>query len=239
MLPFGRDEIQKARMSLRLSTQTLVASALLFLAAGCKDRDVVVYRTAKEGPAPSATATAQKMPPPSTDKLPDGHPPIDGSAAPVATAPNGSAMGALPGSAVAQGNALKWTAPAHWQAKAAGSVRKGSYAIPGENGAAGDLSITAFPGDTGGLHANINRWRGQVGLAPASNAEIDQSVEHLDVNGLHVELVEMVGPSGIRLLGAIVPHQQETWFFKLTGPDALIAGEKAAFRAFVQTVQVR
>lgn len=226
-------------MSLRFSTQTLLGSLLLLFVAGCKDRDVTVYRTAKEGPAPSAS-TAAKAPPPSTDRLPDGHPPIDGMSTNVgSTAPDGSAMGALPSSAVAQGNALKWSAPAHWQERAPGSVRKGSYTIVGDHGASGDLGITAFPGDTGGLHANINRWRGQIGLAAAGNTEIEQSIEHLNVNDLHIDFVEMVGPSGIRLLGAIVPHENSTWFFKLTGPDALIARERAAFRDFIHTIQVR
>lgn len=221
----------------RFSTQTLVAATLLFT-AGCKDRDIVVYRTAKETPPPAA---AQRQPAPSTNTLPDGHPPIGAGApavGPVATAPDGSAMGALPGSAVAAGNALVWTAPAAWQAKNPGAVRKGSYAINGPEGA-GDLSVTAFPGDTGGLHANLNRWRSQIGLPNAAPAELDQSIEHIDSNGLHIEFVEMAGPSGIRLLGAIVPHGSETWFFKLTGPDALIARERAAFREFLNTIKVR
>lgn len=226
-------------MLLRFSTPTLVVATLL-LTAGCKDRDIVVYRTAKET-RPAPAATTPPAPAAMSGTLPDGHPPIGANApavGPVATAPDGSAMGALPSSAVAAGNALVWTAPESWQPKNPGSVRKGSYAINGPEGA-GDLGITAFPGDTGGLHANINRWRGQVGLPAASGAEIDRSVEHIDVNGLHIDFVEMVGPSGIRLLGGIVPHQNETWFFKLTGPDALIARERDAFRAFLLTVKVR
>lgn len=223
-------------MSLRFSTQTLVVAALL-LTAGCKDRDIVVYRTAKETRAPAPTMPAAMA----SGTLPDGHPPIGADApavGPVATAPDGSAMGALPGSAVALGNALAWTAPAGWQEKNPGSVRKGSYAINGPEGSA-DLSVTAFPGDTGGLHANLNRWRGQIGLPPAGAADLDKSVEHIDANGLHIDFVEMAGPNGIRLLGAIVPHGSETWFFKLTGPDALVARERAAFRDFLTTIRVR
>lgn len=219
---------------LRFSTQTLAVSLVLIL-TGCKDREIVAYRTPKEGPPPAA----QKLPAVSTDQLPAGHPPIGDTNSGGSTAPDGSAMGALPGSAVAAGNALAWTAPAHWQPKAPGAVRKGSYAIVGDGSAPGDLSITAFPGDTGGLHANVNRWRGQIGLSPASPADIDKSIEHIDVNGLHIDFVEMAAPGGLRLLGAIVPHGSETWFFKLTGPDALIATEKPAFREFINTIKVR
>lgn len=224
-------------MLLRFSTQTLVVAAVL-LSAGCKDREISSYRIPKE-PAPAAAAP--KLAAPSSQQLPDGHPPIGGAAGGAETAPaaGGSSMGALPSGAVAAGNALTWTAPAHWQAKAPGMVRKGSYTLVGEAGATGDLGITAFPGDTGGLHANINRWRGQIGLAPAGNAEIEAAIEHIDANGLHLDFVDLVGPQGVRLLGAIVPFNQETWFFKLTGPDALIAKERAAFRDFIQTIKPR
>lgn len=231
-------------MSLRrFSTQTLVASVILL--AGCRDREVVSYRAPRDSAPPPVerpkTATAGAA----QGQLPDGHPPIDGASAGAPDAgPGGNAMAAagLPAGSVSQTNALTWTAPANWQERAPGSIRKGSYTIPGEGGATADLSITAFPGDTGGLHANVNRWRGQIGLAPIGDAEVEKSIEHLDANGLHLDVVEIAGTTGspsMRLLGAIVPHQGETWFFKLTGPDALVASQREAFRTFLTTVKAR
>ncbi|MBI5423211.1 MAG: hypothetical protein HZA32_03940 [Opitutae bacterium] len=226
----------------RFSTQTLVAAALLL--AGCRDKEVVSYRAPRDS-APPVERPKKTMPGATAQgELPDGHPPIGGAAA-TASAPaadGGMAAAGLPAGAVTKNNALVWTAPAAWQERAPGSIRKGSYTVPGEGGAVGDLSITAFPGDTGGLHANVNRWRGQIGLAPLADAEVEKSIEHLDVNGLHIEFVEMVGTSGnppMRLLGAIVPYQKETWFFKLTGPDALVASQREAFRTFLTTIKVR
>lgn len=227
----------------RFSTQTLVAATLLL--AGCRDKEVVSYRAPRDASAPTAERPKMAMGNAAAQgQLPDGHPPIGGAntGAPAAPAAGGGmAAAGLPDGAVSKNNALTWTAPMQWQERAPGSIRKGSYTIPGD-GANGDLSITAFPGDTGGLHANVNRWRGQIGLAPVGNAEVEKSVEHLDVNGLHIDLVEMVGTSGNppnRLLGAIVPYQQETWFFKLTGPDALVASQREAFRTFLTTIKVR
>jgi hypothetical protein len=224
-------------MSLRrFSTQTLVASLLLF--AGCKDREVVAYRAPRDSAAPverpKMAAGANQ------GQLPEGHPPIGST--PAAPAGDGMAAAGLPAGAVSKNNALVWTAPSHWQERAPGSIRKGSFTVTGEGGATGDLSITAFPGDTGGLHANVNRWRGQIGLPNISDAEVEKSITHLESNGLHMELVEMVGTSGnppMRLLGAIVPYEKETWFFKLTGPDALVAANRDAFRTFLSTVKPR
>lgn len=225
-------------MSLRrFSTQTLVV-LLVTLVAGCDDRKITAYRAPKDAVAALPAAATGG---PNTNDLPPGHPPIGGTPATAPADPNAPMAGAqLPGGAglplVAGDNAIVWTAPAHWIAKPAGSIRKGSYTVPGDGGAAADLSVTAFPGDTGGLFANVNRWRGQVGLAPIAESQLQSSLEHLDANGFHIEIVTLAGP-GNSLLGAIVPYNGQTWFFKMAGPAAIITREKAGFVEFLRTVK--
>lgn len=139
----------------------------------------------------------------------------------------------------AGGGELKWTAPPHWQSKTASSMRKATYLIVGADGATADLSVTAFPGAVGGELANVNRWRGQLQLPPLAEAELDGAVSRITVNGLHVTLVDLTGGPADkpqRMLGAIVPSNGANWFFKLTGPAILVANEKSAFLAFVQTL---
>ncbi len=214
------------------SPACLVLLALL-LSSGCRDREITAYRAPKEkAPVtpPAASAT-------NTNDLPPGHPPI-GAAAPAdsATPPPTMANTAVP---TASGDGLKWTAPAAWAVKTGSSMRRGSYAIKGDGGEA-DLSITAFPGATGGLEANLNRWRGQVGLTPQSPAEVTAAVEKFTANGLDFLVVDYAGNAGgtvTRLIGAIVPYGGNSWFFKLTGPDALVAAQKTAFLDFLKTVK--
>lgn len=219
-------------MMLRLSTLWLASATLLF--TSCRDREITAYRAPKD-PAPTVSTA---LPAPATmaaqGQLPEGHPPIGQPASDP-----GAMTGTVP---TAPGGALVWTAPAHWTAKSLGSMRKGSYSLSGENGATADLAITAFPGDTGGLFANVNRWRGQIGLPPIEASQLASNVEHLDVNEFHIDLVSCVGTASgqpTALLGAIVPHQGETWFFKLVGPAALVEKEKTAFREFLQTIKAR
>jgi hypothetical protein len=213
-------------------------ACLLALSTGCKDKKVVAYRIPKEPVATQATPNPAAAT--STNELPEGHPPIGPSQAAPPSAPGG--MGAMPDGQpvnVASGNALAWTAPSHWQTKPPGTIRKGSYNIPGKDGATADFAITAFPGDTGGLFANINRWRGQIGLPAITEDKLEANVEHLDTGKFHIDVVDMLGSvngQATRVLGAIVPHGRETWFFKMTGPDALVAGERENFRAFLQTI---
>lgn len=139
----------------------------------------------------------------------------------------------------ASGAELTWTAAAHWTAKPASAMRKGSYAIKG-GGAEADLSVTAFPGSTGGLLANLNRWRGQISLAPLAENQLGAESVHLDVGPLHLDVVDFAGNAGgqpTRIIGAVVPYGNDTWFFKLMGPDVLVAQEKKAFMNFLQTIK--
>ena len=118
-------------------------------------------------------------------------------------------------------------------------MRKATYTIAGD-GAEADLSITAFPGDVGGELANVNRWRGQVGLGDLTAAQLAGATQHFDANGLHLTVVDYPGQGAAaaqRLLGAIVPVGSETWFFKLLGPAALVGREREAFMEFLKSIR--
>ena len=206
----------------------------LLLLGGCRDREITAYRAPKD---PVATAPAPTAGSANTNDLPRGHPPVGLPSEAVAKEGDTMANTAVPTGS----DSLIWTAPAAWAVKANGPMRKGSYTVKG-NGAEADFSITAFPGDTGGLLANLNRWRGQVSLPPLAEAQLGASVEHLDLGSLHAEVVDFAGSANgapTRLLGAVVPVNGVTWFFKLMGPATLVAQEKPAFLAFLRTVRPR
>ena len=212
-------------MAARHTLPALAALTLLFVA--CRDPKVTAYRVPKEKDPQMAPATTTG----------------DATAAPAASAavPSpagpGGTMAATP-VATASGAGLIWTAPASWKVKAASAMRKGSYTV-GDAGAEADLSITAFPGDVGGELANINHWRGQVSLPPLAEADVAANVTRLNENGLAITIVDAAGADvgAQRVLGAIVPFQGATWFFKLLGPDAAVAQARPEFLAFVKTVK--
>ena len=204
------------------SRPTVFAALSLILLIGCKEREIATYR-------------APKDPPPAMPGMP---PASDAATTPSAPGDQSMANTAVP---TAAGSDLVWTAPATWTAKPNGPMRKGSFSVKGDGGDA-DLSITAFPGSTGGLLANVNRWRGQLGLAPFGEDEMETHAVHVDAGDLHMVVVDFAGNSGAksaRILGAIVPHDTDTWFFKLMGPDALVESQKPAFLEFLHTVKSR
>jgi len=210
-----------------------LALASPLILAACRDPKVTTYRVPKDNEPPPQAAQP--------GNLPADHPPVaaGGTAPAAAPAPAGGAMAGTP-VATAAGISLAWTAPAHWQPKAGSSMRKGTYAIAGEGTATAELAITAFPGDVGGEVANVNRWRGQIQLPPFPDAEVAKTVMRVSANGLAVTIVDLANPAlnpPVRVLGAMVPFEGATWFFKLTGADALVAKEKPAFLDFIKTVK--
>lgn len=212
-----------------------VAAAAAVLAVvcftGCRERDVTAYRAPKD-----RAAAAPAGPVAMSGALPDGHPPLD-SAAPPAQPGGGMAGTTMP---TAEGEDLTWTAPAGWTAAPGRAMRKGSFIVTGASGTA-DVAITAFPGDVGGELANVNRWRGQMQLPPIAAAELEPAFTRFESHGLRFAVVDLAGggDGGSRMISALVPHGGATWFFKMTGPDALVAGEKPAFLEFLHSVQPR
>jgi len=203
-------------MSSRLFPIGIAAAALLL--AACGEEKVASYMVPKEK---------------------DPELPMAGADAGAPQAPGAGASMADTSVPTAGGDSLAWQAPAGWAAKAASAMRKGSFSVPGDGGES-DLSITAFPGDVGGELANVNRWRGQVGLTPLGPEGLDASVSRFEANGLAFTLVDLSGQgeAGAKaILGAIVPHAGSTWFFKLTGSGPLVRGSKAAFIDFLHTVK--
>ena len=199
------------------ATRTLLLTLLLALTA-CRDPKVAVYQIPKEPDAPPAQVAAASP-----------HPGMAGA---------GDMANATV--ATAEGPSLVWTAPAHWRTKTGSTMRKGSYAIGPESGPAADLAITAFPGNVGGDLANVNRWRAQLQLPPIAGAELAGVLIPTEANGLKILVTDILGgpaDNPQRMLGAIVPFNGATWFFKLVGPDALVAAEKPAYLAMLQTVK--
>ena len=231
----------------RIRLIPLLTAGLLF--ASCKDTKISSYRVPKESDSNAgSTPPAASVPTTSTNEpasdargqpasgltadstLPPGHPNIEGMP-PVGDA-RAAAMASTPVPTAAD-QPLVWTAPAGWTAKNGSSVRRGSYAVSGAEGA-GDVSITAFPGDVGGNLANVNRWRGQLQLPPVG--DLTGALQPLDANGLHMLIFEGAN-QGARMIGVIVPQAGATWFFKFTGPDALVAREKPVFLDFLKTIR--
>jgi hypothetical protein len=134
-----------------------------------------------------------------------------------------------------------WQIPAGWSEVPPTQMLLAKFVINGNDGEA-DVTVSTFSGPAGGTLPNINRWRGQVGLAPVSEDDLDKAVSSLDVPDGKAMLVDVNGKNPktgkeTRLVGVIWPRDGQTWFYKLMGDAAVTGREKDAFLKFIQSVR--
>lgn len=134
-----------------------------------------------------------------------------------------------------------WTAPTHWRPQAPGAMQAVKYAV-GEGKAAAEVTAVFLGGLGGGLKPNLDRWRGQLSLAPAAESEVDKQAPAFPALGQGARIVELTGttaqdgdPAGMIVL--VVPSGKGTWFYKLMGDRGVVAKEKDAFIAFVKSAK--
>ncbi len=132
---------------------------------------------------------------------------------------------------------IDWKVPEGWQERAPSSVRVGSFLAKGPGGGKADISVVPLSGEAGGDLSNINRWRGQISLAPITEADLSRQSERVTAGGKKMVLVNMAN-QGKRLVAAIYHEEKQTWFFKMTGDDETVQASEPAFRQFLQSVKI-
>lgn len=159
-------------------------------------------------------------------------------------APASTGMAALPpmnaDAALAQPQ-LIWTLPDGWQEVTPGQMRLASFMVAGQGGKKADVSIVTLGGMAGGELGNVNRWRGQVGLAPVAADEVSKLAEKVTAAGSETKLFDLAGTAAsgdkVRILVVALERGDASWFFKMTGDDELVAVQKPVFLAFLQSLK--
>ncbi len=137
-------------------------------------------------------------------------------------------------------SAPKWAAlPAGWSVGPENAMRKGTFIVPGPDSSKAELAVTVFPGSVGGLTANVNRWRGQIGLPPADEASIRASAQEAKVGPDSGMRFIMKSGDGAKATDAVmVPKGGSTWFLKLSGDAKAVESAGAAFVKFIADSQL-
>lgn len=129
---------------------------------------------------------------------------------------------------------VEWVAPEGWQQDTApGAMQLVSFSIPETDAKA---SIVVLGGQGGGTAANVNRWRGQVGLPPAEETEIMKQAETLKGKAGPVQWFEITGTEK-SILAALVQDDTQTAFVKLIGAKGGVIENKVRFQALAASVR--
>lgn len=162
------------------------------------------------------------------EALPPGHPAVSGMES------------STPPSATDNSGQPTWTVPADWQSVPPQEFLLAEYSIAGANGGKAEVNVAQLAGEGGGVLANVNRWRRQLGLSPATDADLAAMTSSLTASGGTATVVDLTSTDSnmgksARLVGVIVPLSGQTWFYKLMGDGTVVAQQKDAFLKFVQS----
>jgi hypothetical protein len=168
---------------------------------------------------------------PAQTELPPSHPPIGNLGMGMSTA-------VAPGPISHEGQP-NWQVPAGWQEVSGGQFLIAKFNVTGLNNTTAAVNVSMSSGDGGGLAANVNRWRGQLGLPPDTEM---LKPPQIDVAGGQAWLVDLSGNNvqtgqPARVVGIIVPQGGQTWFYKLMGDAKVVESQKDVFTKFVQGVK--
>jgi hypothetical protein len=136
------------------------------------------------------------------------------------------------------GRPVHWNVPEGWKELPGSSMRFATIVVNDDPRV--ELTVVPLAGDSGTLLANVNRWEGQLGLKHSTEQELAKLVTRIEVDKRPCDLVELVGPEGTdarqRMLAASLPHEGRTWYFKMVGPDAIVAAQKDKFKSFIGSI---
>jgi hypothetical protein len=147
--------------------------------------------------------------------------------------------GMPPGQATDQGSQqaeakLDFTTPDGWTPIPPRTFGLAAFSV-GEGEKQAEITVSSAGGE---LLANVNRWRGQIGLPPVSDAGLAEITKQTDTLGVKGSLVELVGPEKT-ILGVAATAGGNQYFVKLTGDNETAQAQKANFEAFVKSLQLK
>jgi hypothetical protein len=128
-----------------------------------------------------------------------------------------------------KGRGLRWTLPQGWTEAAGGAMRFATLKPPVQGKV--DASVIVLPGPAGGELANVNRWRGQIGLPGLDEEGLARArkVMKTQAGPLKVYDFRSEGKPASRLVAGLTEAAGDTWFVKMTGDADAVGAARDDF----------
>ncbi len=140
---------------------------------------------------------------------------------------------------------FQWTTPEGWTEVEPTSMREINLRF-GE-GDEGQAYLTRLPGEAGGVEANINRWRKQMGAAELSPEEVEElstrfllgrEAKLLQIDGTYTG-VRQPPKADYRLVGLVLGAGDTMVTVKMIGPQEVVRENEERFFAFSASVDLQ
>lgn len=131
---------------------------------------------------------------------------------------------------------LRWTLPKDWKELPASGMRRATLLPPGTGKA--EVTVIALPGEVGGELANVNRWRGQIGLTAIEETTLVAERSTVVSPAGSVALYDFTsgGAKKTRLVAGTIAAGGMTLFIKLMGDADAVAGARPAFLSLLESL---
>lgn len=195
---------------------------LVVFTAGCRDRSVtehIVEKGVEQVPPPATPPTAPPTTQPGSQPAASTAPGTD----PNATTEPRSAETTLP------------APPAGWVLDPEPRpMRLATYIVTDPPI---EVAVTRFPGRVGGTLANINRWRGQMGLGPVEAGDLASVLTVFEGPGYEGYETRIESDAGVMLAsGVYEAGADQTWFVRTTTTSEAADRAQAAVFGFGRSI---
>src|SRR4051812_18430402 len=139
----------------------------------------------------------------------------------------------------AQGAAV----PSDWHEAPPGEMRFASYHIKGTDGKSAEVSVVPLPVTAARDLDNVNRWRGAVSLPPVTQGELEKLAQAVPIGDRTGVLYDQAGDNSgsgdkERILVAVLRTEEQAWFFKMSGDNEVVTGQKEPFLQYLKSWNV-
>ncbi len=138
-----------------------------------------------------------------------------------------------------------WETPEGWVERGATSMRIANFSPAGHPDA--ECYLTMLPGGAGGLVANLNRWRSQMGQPELDETQIGElptrdflgmTATVVEVQGTYSGMGDIPAKSDSGLLGLIAVRPEFCVFVKMVAPQDVVSAESDNFFAFCDSLRL-
>ena len=137
---------------------------------------------------------------------------------------------------------VSYQAPKEWGESAPNDISVANFSVKGAEGKSANISIAPLPPLANREAEVVNMWRSQMGLPEVSAAEATALLKDVDVAGGKGKIFELStsgnSADGPQRIVTVMMHQSDTsWFYKISGDDAIVTAQKENFLSFIKTVK--
>ncbi|MCM8535862.1 MAG: hypothetical protein NE334_08000 [Lentisphaeraceae bacterium] len=130
---------------------------------------------------------------------------------------------------------LTWTVPDTWEdLKQSSSMRLATLAVKEDKSLL--VKVSRFPGHVGGELANVNRWRGQLGLKGIKSADLEKELTVIETKAGKAKLLD-ISNNGKQMLAVMLKEEKYTYFFKLMGTSDKVGKQKEALIELTKSIK--